>query len=251
MKRFNDFNIRYLKLICLVGLAIFIHIIKVPEVKAIGITLIQDTPESLDISFGIAPPSSYINNGASNGAPQLILNGQYWNIFASSEPSFSPWISYLYVQQDRSGSTNELNGVFNSSLPTSAFEVNARGLSSGDFPPGASYLSSAPAGSITPKGCSLSSPFTPPTPCFTYIGGYSAVTCLKGSPDCVFYTFTNEVSDPNSISNNLRLMADYQPLEASEDVPEPLTIVGSILALGLGRRFLSKSSIKRQPTKTN
>jgi hypothetical protein len=240
------FNIRYLKLICLVGLAIFVNTIKLPEAKAIGITLTQDTPESLDISLGSYPPSP----GSQDGAPRLVANGQYWNIFASQLASFDLSRSYLYVQQDRSGSTDELNGVFNSSLPTSEFEINGRGLNRNDFTREVSYLSNAPAGSITPAGCPISNPFAPPTPCFQYDGGYSSVTCLKGSPDCVFYTFTNEVPDPNSISNNLRLMADYQPLETSEDVPEPLTIVGSILALGFGKRFLSKSRIKRQPTKT-
>jgi hypothetical protein len=240
------FNTRYLKLSCLVCIPLFLNMLKVPEAEAIGITLTQETPESLDISFGSYPPPS-----TSDGAPTLVFNGQYWNIFASRLASFDPSISYLYAQQDRSGSTDELNGVFNSSLPTSEFEIRGRGgLDRNSFTQKASYFSNAPAGSITPTGCLISSPLTPPTPCFDYIGGYSSVTCLKGSPDCVFYTFTNEVTDPNSISNNLRLMADYQPLETSEDVPEPLTIVGSILALGFGKRFLSKSRIKRQPTKT-
>jgi hypothetical protein len=238
------FNNCYLKLICLVGLATFINMLKVPEAEAIGITLTQETPESLDISFGIAPPPS-----TDNGAPTLAFNGQYWNIFTSRLASFDLSRSYLYVQQDRSGSTDELNGVFNSSLPTSEFEINGRGLNRNDFTREVSYLSNAPAGSITPAGCPVANPLNPPTPCFQYNGGYSSVTCLKGSPDCIFYTFTNEVTDPNSISNNLRLMADYQPLESSEDVPEPLTIVGSILALGLGKRFLSKSKTKRKPIK--
>jgi hypothetical protein len=235
------FNIRYLKLICLVGLAIFVNTIKLPEAKAIGITLTQDTPESLDISLGSYPPSPK----TSDGVPRLIANGQNWNIFAAKLPfSFAPWMAYFYVQQDRSGSTDELDGALNLSLPTGLFEINGRGLNAGSFTQEISYLASAPPGSIAPAGCQIA--------CFQYDGAYSSVTCLKGSPDCVFYTFTNEAGDPNTIfDNNLRLMADYQPLETSEDVPEPLTIVGSVLALGLGKRFLSKSRIKRQPTKTN
>jgi hypothetical protein len=241
------FNIRCLKLICLVCVALFINIIRLPEAKAVGITLTQDTPESLDISFGSYPPGA----SPQDGAPRLVFNGQYWNIFASNEPSYWPSSSLFYAQQDRSDNTDELNGVLNTSLPTSRFVIEGRGLNSGSFTKEVSYLASAPPGSLTARGCAFYFPLSPPPTCFQYDGGYSSVTCLKGSPDCVFYTFTNEVSDPNSISNNLRLMADYQPLESSEDVPEPLTIMGSILALGFGKRFLFKSSIKHKPTKTN
>jgi hypothetical protein len=240
-------NTRYLKLICLICVALFINVIKLSEAKAIGITLTQDTPESLDISFGFGLPGP----GTSDGAPRLVADGQNWNVFTSNEPSYSPWLSYLYVQQDRSDSTDEIGGVLNLSLPTSRFEINGRiGLNSSSFTQEVSYLSSAPAGRLSARGCAFYFPLDPPPTCFQYNDGYSSVTCLKGSPDCVFYTLTNEVNDPNIYSNNLRLMADYQPLETSEDVPEPLTIVGSILALGLGKRFLSKSRIKRQPTKT-
>jgi hypothetical protein len=242
------FNTRYLKLSCLVCIPLFLNMLKVPEAEAIGITLTQETPESLDISFGFGLPEP----GTSDGAPRLVANGQNWNIFTSKEPSFSPWLSYLYVQQDRSDSTNELGGVLNLSLPTSGFEINARGdLNRYSFTKEVSYLSSAPPGSLNARGCAFYFPLDSPPTCFQYNGGYSSVTCLKGSPDCVFYTLTNEVNDPNIRSNNLRLVADYQPLETSEDVPEPLTIVGSVLALGLGKRFLSKSHFKRQPTKTN
>jgi hypothetical protein len=219
-------NLRYLKLIWIACLAISINTIKSSEAKAIGLVPTQDTLESLDI------PVSGLSN-TNDGVPRLIFNGQYWNIFNSryAPTSAAASQSTYYVQQDSSGSTSELNGVFDPNLPTGIFAIDGRTVALGSFTQEFSYLSNASA------------------------GNYDSVTCAAGSPECVFYTLTNTVSVTEFApgvqfrQSSLQLEADYQP-DSSQNVPEPLTIVGSVLALGLGKQFLRKSNPKRQSAKT-
>jgi hypothetical protein len=241
-------KIHFLRFFGTISLLAVVNIIRPPEVKAVGLTPITDTPESLNIPFGAPPPSPL----TTNGVPSLVFNGQYWNIFVSQvsglrhEGGFAP---LYYVQQDSSGRTDESNGVFNPDLPTGVFWYAIRSFSGPyDAPPlEFSYLSNAPGGTFNNVRCPYV--FDNPNPdCVDYSGTYSSVTCVKGSPGCVFYTFNRNFPIEFADSSG-QLIADYQPLESSENVPEPLTIVGSVLALGLGKRFLSKTSAERKPAK--
>jgi hypothetical protein len=242
-------KIRFLRLFGIISLVAVVNIIRPPKATAIGLIPVTDTPESLNIPFGVPSPLTV------DGVPSLVFNGQNWNIFVSQanglrrEGGFAP---LYYVQQDSSGSTDESNGVFNPDLPTGVFWYEALSFPEryrDSAPPlEFSYLSNAPGGTLNNVGvCPYV--YTSHSPdCFDYRGAYDSVTCVKGTPGCVFYTF-NRSFPPHFEDSSGQLIADYQPLESSENVPEPLTIAGSVLALGLGKRFLSKSNTKRRSAK--
>jgi hypothetical protein len=240
--------LRFFGIISLIAVANIIRLLRLPEAKAIGLTPVIDTPESLNIPFGVPSPLTV------DGVPSLVFNGQNWNIFVSQlnglrrEGGSGP---LYFVQQDSSGSTDESNGVFKPDLPTGVFRYESLSFPEGyrdSAPPlEFSYLSNAPGGTFNNFNCPYV--YTSPSPdCVDYIGRYSSVTCVKGTPGCVFYTF-NRNFPPHFEDSSGQLIADYQP-DSSQNVPEPLTIAGSVLALGLGKRFLSKSNTKRQPAKT-
>lgn len=237
------FTIRYLRLIWIACLAIFINIIKSPEANAVSLVVAQDTLESLDITINnISYPD--VDNG-DNGEEKLLFDGQYWNVFASQNgknfgaPYDIRFGTDYVIQQGIPGSTGE----------------SFRRI-------GVPYISFPAGGSLEVEGV------TTGTTSLTYERSYPAafdpfpaaepVACAAGSPNCVFYTITNILNfaepvpgiDGYPYQASLRIQGDYQPSESSENVPEPLTILGSLLALGLGKRFLSKPSAKRQAAKT-
>ncbi len=223
---------RYLTFIWIACFAAVANILGTTAAKAAHIAPSTITPQSetqdyLIFDFRGIP---YLNE--IQETPHLVFNGQYWNIFSSRYVSTGPEASptKIYIQQDSSGSTSDLNGVFDANLPTALFTIDIK--DSTPYTREASYFANAP------------------------VGEYGSITCPASSPECVFYTLTAGIT-PFPIpgvegwpADYFRLKADYQPSASSENVPEPLTIAGSVLALGLGKRFLSKSKTKRQSAKT-